>query len=143
MNILNLLKSMLSPASKLAPSECSARVRSGEALLVDVREPGEWESGVAQSARLLSLSDLNGRRVQWGPFLAGSAGRELVLYCAVGGRAGMAAGILSGEGFRAHNTGGLKDWAASGWPVVKPRDNPPPAPSSATKPQSINPREQP
>ena len=141
MNILNLLKSMLTPASRLAPSECSSRVRSGEALLIDVREPGEWESGVAQSARLLSLSDLSGKRVQWGPFLAGSGGCELFLYCAVGGRAGVAARILCGEGFRAHNTGGLKDWAASGWPVVKPQGNPPTAPSSPPKPQRINPKE--
>ena len=95
-------------------------MRSKEALLVDVREPGEWASGVAKSARLLPLSDLTGKGSEWGPFLAGSTGREILLYCAAGGRAGLAARILASEGFRAHNTGGPKDWIASGWPVAKP-----------------------
>jgi rhodanese-related sulfurtransferase len=57
--------------------------------------------------------------VEWNKFLADVAGREILLYCAVGGRAGIAARILSAEGFRAASTGGLKDWIAAGWPVSK------------------------
>jgi rhodanese-related sulfurtransferase len=93
---------------------------TGEAILVDVREPAEWATGVAKSARLLPLSDLTGRRTQWNKFLADAPGREILLYRAVGGRAGIAARILGAEGLRAANTGGLKDWIAAGWPVSKP-----------------------
>ena len=117
MNPIQLVKSLFSTAPRLRPKDCAARVRSGEAILIDVREPAEWDKGFAQSARLLALSDLTGSRKEWGPFLAGAADREILLYCAVGGRAGMAARILKAEGFRVANTGGLKDWTAAGWPV--------------------------
>ncbi|MCX6954751.1 MAG: rhodanese-like domain-containing protein [Verrucomicrobia bacterium] len=120
MNLLKFFKAMLTSVPRLAPHDCAARVRSGDALLVDVREPAEWAEGVAQQATLLSLADLNGTRTDWKPFLAANAGREILLYCAVGGRAGLAARVLAAEGFRVANTGGLSDWAASGWPIVKP-----------------------
>ena len=120
MNPIKFLKSLLTSAPRLAPADCAPRVRSGEAILVDVREPTEWASGVAHSARLLALSDLIGRRTEWNRFLADVARREILLYCAVGGRAGMAARILAAEGFRAANTGGLKDWISAGWPVSRP-----------------------
>jgi rhodanese-related sulfurtransferase len=120
MNVLKLLKSLFSSAPRCTPQSCAERVRAGEALLIDVREPGEWASGVAERAVLLPFSDLSGRRVQWQPFLAGQAGRELLFYCASGGRSAIAARLLGSEGFRTANTGGLSDWASTGWPVVKP-----------------------
>ncbi len=115
-----MFKSLFTSAPRCTPLECAHRVRAGEACLVDVREPGEWSEGVARSARLLSLSDLTGRRAQWQSFLAEAADREILLYCASGARSGMAAKILAAEGFRVANTGGLGDWATAGWPVVKP-----------------------
>jgi rhodanese-related sulfurtransferase len=120
MNLLKMLKSMFTSAPRFSPAECAHRIRSGEALLVDVREPGEWAGGVADRAALLPLSDLTGARVQWKKFLAETGDREVLLYCASGGRSGMAARILVAEGVRAANTGGLADWLAAGWPVAKP-----------------------
>ena len=70
MNLLKFFKAMLTSVPRLAPPDCAARVRSGDALLVDVREPAEWAEGVAQQATLLSLADLNGARTDWKPFLA-------------------------------------------------------------------------
>ena len=75
---------------------------------------------MAERAVLLPLTDLTGRRAQWKPFLADNTGRELLLYCAAGGRSGIAARILATEGFRVANTGSLSDWIDSGWPVVQP-----------------------
>ena len=124
MNLFKMLKSLFTSAPRLAPRECADRIRSGEALLIDVREPSEWSSGVAQHAVMLSFSDLTGCRTQWKPFLADKSGKELLLYCASGGRSGMAARILAGEGFRAANTGGIGDWVNAGWPVVKPGKQP-------------------
>jgi len=117
MKLLATMKAMFSPAPRKAPSECLARIRDGTALLIDVREPDEWRGGVAKGALLLPLSDLMGPRIQWKKALAGAQNRELVLYCAVGGRAGLAAGVLISEGFRAVNAGGFAEWAASGWEV--------------------------
>jgi rhodanese-related sulfurtransferase len=120
MNFFKMLKSLFTSAPRLAPVDCAHRVRSGEALLIDVREPGEWAGGVADRALLLPLSDLTGSRVQWQPFLAKAGDRDVFLYCASGGRSGMAARILNAEGVRAANTGGLAEWLDAGWPVAKP-----------------------
>lgn len=119
MNPFKLLTAMFTSAPQLNPSECAARVRSGAAFLVDVREPGEWAAGVAHSARCIPLSDLTGSRNQWQGFLTEVAGREVLLYCASGGRSGIATRILVADGFRAANTGGLRDWLDAGWPVAK------------------------
>lgn len=121
MNPLKMLKSLFTSAPRLAPADCAHRVRSGEALLIDVREPGEWAGGVAERALLLPLSDLTGSRAQWQPFLAKAGDREVFLYCASGGRSGLAARILAAEGVRAANTGGLAEWLDAGWPVAKAR----------------------
>jgi rhodanese-related sulfurtransferase len=120
MKLLKLLKALFTPAPRLTPAEAGPRIRSGQAVLIDVREPGEWAGGVAQGSTLLPLSDLNGPRTQWRPFLEANAGRELFVYCAAGGRSGIAAKVLVSEGRRAANTGGFSDWVASGWPVAKP-----------------------
>ena len=119
MNPLKMMKALFTSAPRLIPSECAARVHSGEAFLVDVREPGEWAAGVAHSARCIPLSDLTGSRTQWKKFLQEAAGREVLLYCASGGRSGMATRILTAEGVRAANTGGLSDWIDAGWPLAK------------------------
>ena len=120
MNPFSMLKAAFRSAPSCAPADCAGRVRNGEALLVDVREPDEWADGVADSAILLSFSDFTGARAQWAGFLAGVKGREVLLYCASGARSGFAARVLSAEGIRATNTGGLGDWAAAGWPVSAP-----------------------
>jgi rhodanese-related sulfurtransferase len=120
MNLLKMLKSLFTSAPRATPLECAQRVRAGEAILVDVREPGEWAAGVAERAMLLSLTDLTSHRAQWQPFLTAHTGKELLLYCASGGRSAIAARILASEGFRAANAGGLGAWIDAGWPVGKP-----------------------
>lgn len=120
MNLLQMLKSLFQSAPRYAPADCTERLRAGQALLVDVREPAEWAGGVAESAVLLPLSDLTGSRTQWTEFLATTNGREILLYCASGGRSGMAARILVAEGVPAANTGGLVDWLDAGWTVAQP-----------------------
>jgi rhodanese-related sulfurtransferase len=121
MSLLNSLKSALNPAPRITPAEARERIQAGTALLVDVREPVEWASGVADGATLLSVKDLTGERKQWRAFLTKVGQREVICYCAAGGRAGTAAGALRAEGFTASNGGGLSDWAKAGWPIVKPK----------------------
>lgn len=118
MKLWRLFRSLFTRVPRARPAECAARVRSGEALLVDVREPGEWKGGVADQAVLLSLSDLYGARTHWQSFLARSRGRELILYCKAGGRSALAAKLLAAEGFNAADGGSLAAWKRSGWPIV-------------------------
>lgn len=121
MNVLSMLNSLLKPAPRVDLSAYAARIRSGEALLVDVREPDEWQRGVSESAALLPLSDLRDRRELWRPFLAQAGPREILLYCASGMRSASAARLLQSEGVRAINAGGIGEFASAGWPIVPPQ----------------------
>lgn len=98
--------------------EAASRLENGHAVLIDVREPGEWaSSGVAAPAVLLSLSDLRGERTHWKSFLAENKDKELILYCRSGNRSGIAARILAKEGYHVTNAGGFKHWQSAGLPI--------------------------
>ena len=107
---------------RLSPAEAAAKVKAGEAVLIDVREPAEWESGVAAPAYLLPLSDLRGSRSKWQHVLdsAKADGKPLLLYCRSGNRSGQAAAALAKEGFTVANVGGFGDWTAAHLPTRAP-----------------------
>jgi rhodanese-related sulfurtransferase len=117
--ILLLLRSLIT-GKVAATTETASSIASGESVLVDVREPAEWESGVIQGAHLLPLSDLKGDRLKWKPFLEANKGRELRLYCRSGNRSGIAARLLADEGFRVLNAGSFSALQSAGQPVTKP-----------------------
>ena len=104
----------------ISAAEANERVKAATAVLIDVREPDEWNDGVAEPALLCSLSDLSGPRAQWKAVLEANKDKELILYCASGARSGVAASILRKEGFNAVNAGGLGNWSRAGLPVRKP-----------------------
>jgi len=107
-------------APKLTPAEAARHVAEGKAVLIDVREPDEWsETGVAAPAVLLPMSDFNGAQKLWKPFLDKNAGKELILYCRSGHRAGVIGAKLAEQGKTVANAGGFRDWAAAGLPVRK------------------------
>jgi rhodanese-related sulfurtransferase len=136
-----LLATLILPARaevpKLAPADAAKLVANGKAVLVDVREPAEWEqTGVAAPAVLLPKSDFDGAKKQWAPFLDHVQGKQLVLYCRTGHRAGIIAAALAEKGFNVANAGGFKDWQEAGLPVksVKAGATEPKSPSTAPKP---------
>lgn len=120
MNFFKMIKGLLTSAPRVTPVECAPKILAGQAVLVDVREPDEWSTGFAQGAVLLALSDLTGPREKWTTFLAEARDREIFLYCGAGVRSGMAARVLTSEGFRAANSGSLSGWRDAGWPLVLP-----------------------
>lgn len=75
-------------------------------VLLDVRQPGEYENGHLPGAKLIPLPDLGDRLDEIEP------DRTIVVYCAIGGRSRMAAQMLSGKGFSdIYNlSGGFKAW---------------------------------
>lgn len=93
-----------------------ARQQAG-ALIVDVREPGEWAAGTAPGARLLPKSRFEAALDE----LPGD--RELLLLCAGGMRASACAQVL-GERGRAATVidGGFRAWQGAGLPVYLPDD---------------------
>jgi rhodanese-related sulfurtransferase len=118
--VIWVVASRLLAGDFMAPEEAARRVESGEAVLIDVREPAEWKDGVAEPALLLSLSDLRGKRQQWQQALEQHKDKELILYCRTGNRSATAASILEKEGFRVANAGGFSAWRKAGLPERKP-----------------------
>ena len=104
----------------ITPKAAAQLVADGKAVLVDVREPAEWaESGVAAPAVLLSKSDFDGAQKEWKEFLGQTGGKEIILYCRSGKRAGVIGAALAAKGHKVANAGGFKDWEAAGLPVKK------------------------
>lgn len=101
--------------------DAKAALKSGTAVLVDIREPLEWPSGVAKTAVLMPFSDLRADGPQWRAFLDKNHSRKLLLYCASGSRSGMAASLLKKRGIDAVNAGSLRDWDKAGWPICSPK----------------------
>ena len=104
--------------ASVSPQEAAKLVAEGKAVLVDVREAPEWKaSGVAAPATLLPKSDLDGDQKQWKPFLEQNKGKQILLYCASGGRSKTVAAALAEKGLRTANVGGFRDWSRAGLPV--------------------------
>ena len=108
---------------KIAPTEAAKLVASGKAVLVDCREPAEWnETGVAAPAVLLAKSDFDGEKKQWTEFLAKNKDEQVIVYCRTGRRSGAIATALAEQGVQVANAGGMKDWSDAGLPVRKAGD---------------------
>ncbi len=71
-----------------------ARPASERPLVLDVRQPAEWETGTIPGSVLRFVADIANPRA-WLP-----ADREIWTICAAGYRAAMAASILAAEGYR-------------------------------------------
>jgi rhodanese-related sulfurtransferase len=109
--------------SRYTPAEAAKRIQACTAVLVDVREPFECaNSGVVGAAHVLPLSDLNGERTLWKPFLEANRDKELILYCRSGNRSGKTATLLAAEGYRTANGGGLSEWADAGYAIRPPNE---------------------
>jgi rhodanese-related sulfurtransferase len=108
------------PAERLTVAEVADQVAQGKMLLLDVREVAEAKaSGVAQGARLIPLSLLPLKCDPRQPGCELPQGLPVAVYCASGGRSGMAADVLMRLGYGpVINLGGLRDWAADGGAVV-------------------------
>ncbi|MES2914589.1 MAG: rhodanese-like domain-containing protein [Pseudomonadota bacterium] len=108
------------PAARPSVAEVAARVAEGKMLLIDVREVAEARaSGVAQGARLIPLPLLPVKCDPRQPGCEVPQGLPVAVYCASGGRSGMAVETLTRMGYGpVVNLGGLRDWAAGGGTVV-------------------------
>ncbi|MEV0475271.1 rhodanese-like domain-containing protein [Streptomyces prunicolor] len=89
-----------------------------DAVLLDVREPHEWQAGHVPWAVHLPLSALTA-----GAGLPAEArARSLVVICRSGNRSREAAELLATRGADVVDViGGMRDWAGAGLPVVDAR----------------------
>ncbi|HEX8558640.1 MAG TPA: rhodanese-like domain-containing protein [Pyrinomonadaceae bacterium] len=99
----------------ITPKEFGERTRGGaDMLLVDVREPEEYELARVEGARLLPLSLIN----EWAPAL--DPARETVFICHHGVRSAQVCAFLARQGFqRLYNlAGGIDRWSVEVDPSV-------------------------
>ena len=93
-------------------------------LLVDVREPAEWDAGSIPGAVLIPRGTLESSADLHYPkrheLLSAAREREVVLYCASGGRSAFGAERLEAMGFTnvASLAGGFGAWQEGGHPVT-------------------------
>lgn len=97
---------------KIDPKKIIDEVSEGSAVLVDVRRDDEWNSGHAAGAMHLSVD-----RIAGGAVPTPDKNTKIYLYCASGGRSGMATQTLKSKGYNAENIGGFSGWKAAGGPV--------------------------
>jgi rhodanese-related sulfurtransferase len=99
----------------ITPSQLSERMRGEEPpLVIDVREPEEYELARVEGTRLLPLSLFN----EWATSL--DRERETVFMCHHGMRSAQVCAWLSRQGFeKLHNlSGGIDRWTADVDPTV-------------------------
>ena len=92
----------------MSAQEAKAEMDSGNAyVLLDVREPGEFNSGHIPGAKLMPLSTV----ASAAPKEIKDQGMRILVYCKAGGRAGQAVDILKQLGYtNAVNIGGIDSW---------------------------------
>lgn len=104
-----------SRASSIGAVEARDLMRSG-AVLIDVREKGEWDAGHAPKAKHHPLRGLPSSMNRL------PEDRTLVVVCRSGNRSARATTMLTKAGFNTLNlTGGMTAWRAAGLPMVNSR----------------------
>lgn len=91
----------------------------GDAVLIDVRQPDEWDAGHAPMATLIPLAELPDHLDEL------PRDRVIVCTCRSGGRSLRAATFLQDNGFEAVNlTGGMIAWFAEDLPFESDNEEP-------------------
>ena len=106
--MMNFLRG--SSAPRLSLADAIAMAAKGEITVIDVREAGELRaSGMAKGAIHIPLSLVAMKANPKGPDFDKRIDpkKQVAVYCASGGRSGMAAQVLNGLGYEAVNLGGL------------------------------------
>jgi rhodanese-related sulfurtransferase len=109
----------------ISPQDAAAEAALGKAVLLDVREPVEWEHHIAGAVQvprgvLEFMADPASPRHK--PEL--DPARRVIVYCRSGHRAALAAATLKDMGFEnvANLTGGISAWQEAGLPTTEHHD---------------------
>jgi len=121
------VKSMMEEANavvpKITPAQAQELIAKGNALVVDVRDGTEVaQSGKVKGAVHVSRGMLEFRADPESPYHDKnfSKSKNVILYCASGGRSALAAKALKDMGYaHVYNVGGFKDWVEAGGAIDK------------------------
>jgi len=123
-SVKQMLEAANAAVPKITPAQARELIGKGNALVVDVRDAPEVEkSGKVAGAVQVSRGMLEFRADPESPYHDKSFSRDkdVILYCASGGRSALAAKLLKDMGYEhVYNVGAFKDWAESGGAVDRP-----------------------
>ncbi len=122
-SVKQMLEAANAAVPKISPDKAREMIAKGNALVVDVRDGPEVQaSGKVAGAVHVSRGMLEFRA---DPDLPShdknfSKDKDIIVYCASGGRSALAGKMLKDLGYeRVYNLGGFKDWADAGGAVEK------------------------
>lgn len=101
---------------QISVQELNSRSKSGELVVLDVRQPSEWDHGHVPGARYLFLPEIPGKAAGL------DRSKPLATFCGTGYRASIAASLLKRAGFDVVNVpGSFSAWLAAGYDLEVPQ----------------------
>jgi rhodanese-related sulfurtransferase len=123
LTVKQMLEAANAAVPKITPAEAREMIDKGNTLVVDVRDAPEVEkSGKVAGAVHVSRGMLEFRADPESPSHDKNFAKDknVILYCASGGRSALAGKLLKDMGYaHVYNVGGFKDWADRGGVVEK------------------------
>jgi rhodanese-related sulfurtransferase len=98
--------------TEISPKDAAAKLKSGEAVIVDVRDKDEWDEGHVPGAMHMSRSTIELDVEEKVP----DSNTLIICHCGGGGRGALATESLQKMGYKnvRNMAGGLKAWKAAG-----------------------------
>lgn len=102
--------------TEISPQDAAAKLKSGEAVMIDVRDKDEWDEGHIPDAMHLSRGTVELDIEEKVPDL----NAMVICHCGGGGRSALAAESLQKMGYKNVRSmaGGFKAWKAVGLPTT-------------------------
>ena len=103
--------------TEISPQDAAAKLNSGEAVIVDVRDRDEWDEGHIPGAMHMSRGtielDIEGK--------VPDPNAMIICHCGGGGRGALATESLQKMGYKnvRNMSGGFKAWKAASLPMTK------------------------
>jgi rhodanese-related sulfurtransferase len=103
--------------TEISPAEAATKLKSGEAVIADVREKDEWDEEHIPDAIHLSRGTIELDIEEKVP----DTNAMIVCHCGGGGRSALATESLQKMGYKNVRSmaGGFKAWKAAGLPTIK------------------------
>src|SRR5207237_7307771 len=103
--------------TKISPQEAAAKLKSGEAAIVDVRDKDEWDEGHIPGAMHMSRGTIELDIEE----KVSDTNAMIICHCGGGGRSALAVESLQKLGYKNVRSmaGGFKAWKAVGSPATK------------------------
>ena len=103
--------------TEISAAEARTQAEAGNAILIDVREEGDWHEGRAQGARHLSRGEIELEIEEQIPDVT----TPIICYCGGGSRSALVAESLQKMGYEnvLSMAGGLRSWKEAGLPTER------------------------